>query len=61
MGLLKGMDEVLATADWKMLKDSRLRGILMIGTNVLYCCALIHYFLERQLKTLKRCETRYKL
>ena len=61
MGVLTGMDDGLSAADWQMLKDSRLGGIVKIGANVPYCSALIHYFLERQLKTLKKCETWYEI
>ena len=61
MPLLVNIDNRLSESHWKRLTDSPLGGIARLGTRVQFSGQLVHYVLQRQLKTKKENETWYKI
>ena len=61
MALLVNIDNRLSESHWKRLTDSPLGGIARLGTRVQFSGQLVHYVLQRQLKSKKENETWYKI
>ena len=61
--LLVNIDNRLSESQWKRLMDSPLGGVARMGisTRVQFSGQLVHYVLQRQLKTKKKHETWYKI